>query len=61
MSRARTRKARDKNEAKLPQTPKKDIATANDDIEIAQEVSEQYDLEVKPGFQPTAAKRKNNS
>ncbi len=58
MSRARTRKPGDKNQKTLPQTPRKDIATSNDDLELAKEVASEYQFEQKPGFPPTAVEKK---
>ncbi|MBU8905810.1 YfhD family protein [Desertibacillus haloalkaliphilus] len=60
MGRAHDQRPRDKNKATLPQTPRRDIAKTNDDLELAKEVNELYDLEAKPGFDVTAAKRKGN-
>ncbi|RXJ02768.1 YfhD family protein [Anaerobacillus alkaliphilus] len=43
MGRARKQKARDKNKQSLPQTPRKDIATTDDDLQWAKEIDGKYD------------------
>ncbi|GGH88297.1 hypothetical protein JOD43_002211 [Pullulanibacillus pueri] len=55
-----TRGNRDKNTSTLPQTPHyaKRSAGQGDDLEIAQNLDEQYTLQAKPGFQATEVKRK---
>ncbi|WP_179295639.1 YfhD family protein [Bacillus sp. FJAT-45350] len=58
MSRARKQKARDKNKARLPQTPDKDKLTSNDDLELAKEVADEYQYEQKPGFPVTGVDKK---
>lgn len=58
MGRARQQKARDKNKNSLPQTPRKDIATDDQDIEIAKEIGDFYELKSKIGFPPTEVNRK---
>ncbi|MDG5788416.1 YfhD family protein [Evansella sp. AB-P1] len=58
MSRARKQKARDKNKSKLPQTPRKDIATDDSDLEVAKEVDELYELKARQGYSPTKVIRK---
>lgn len=57
MGRARKQKARDKNKNSLPQTPRKDIATDDQDLELAKELN-LYDLKGKLGFPATEVKRK---
>ncbi|MCD8501974.1 MAG: YfhD family protein [Bacillaceae bacterium] len=59
MGRARKQKTRDKNKNSLPQTPKKDIATDNSDLEIAKELDEVYELNAYQGFEPTEVVRKD--
>ncbi|MFN7252029.1 MAG: YfhD family protein [Anaerobacillus sp.] len=44
MGRARKQKTRDKNKNSLPQTPKKDIATTDDDLQWAKEIDGRYDV-----------------
>ena len=58
MGRARKQKTRDKNKNKLPQTPRRDTATNDDDLEFAKELDEVYELKAKPGFVPTEVDRK---
>ncbi|WP_139193733.1 YfhD family protein [Anaerobacillus alkalidiazotrophicus] len=58
MGRARKQKARDKNKQSLPQTPKKDIATTDDDLEFAKELDDRYQFESQPGFGPLGVNRK---
>ncbi|WNF37228.1 YfhD family protein [Bacillaceae bacterium IKA-2] len=57
MGRARKQKTRDKNKNSLPQTPQKDIATDDQDLELAKEMN-LYDLKGKLGFPPTEVDRK---
>ncbi|MDQ0255684.1 hypothetical protein J2S74_003066 [Evansella vedderi] len=59
MGRARKQKARDKNKQTLPQTPRKDIATTNEDLEVAKEVDDLYELKARPGYSPTKVIRKD--
>lgn len=47
MGRAHNQKARDKNKQKLPQTPKREIASDGKDIEFSQELADQNDLEAQ--------------
>ncbi|WP_078427976.1 YfhD family protein [Alkalihalobacterium alkalinitrilicum] len=58
MGRARKQKARDKNKAGLPQTPKKDIKTDDQDLELAKELDDRYELKARPGYSPTEVERK---
>lgn len=58
MGRARKQKARDKNKNSLPQTPQKDIAKDDQDLELAKELDDLYELKAKPGFPPTEVNRK---
>jgi hypothetical protein len=59
MGKADNQKTRDKNKAKLPQTPGKDIVQgAREDTEFANELNDRYELERKPGFAATGVKRK---
>ncbi|MDM5336651.1 YfhD family protein [Fictibacillus enclensis] len=51
--------ARDKNKAKLPQTPKYEIVHDNQEAELAQELTSQYELTSPPGFEPTEVVRKD--
>jgi hypothetical protein len=57
----RQRQTRDKNKAKLPQVPRNNIVQTDDQeqYEIAKELDQKYNLEVKPGFGPTGVQRKN--
>lgn len=59
MSRARKQKARDKNKQTLPQTPRRDIATSDEDLELAKELDELYELKARPGHPPTKVIRKD--
>lgn len=54
----RQHKNRDKNTSKLPQTPRSEIANRDDDLELAKELSDRYNLKAKPGFPPTDVNRK---
>lgn len=58
MGRARKQKARDKNKNSLPQTPQKDIAKDDQDLELAKELDDRYELKAMPGFPPTEVNRK---
>ncbi|WP_100831894.1 YfhD family protein [Alteribacter populi] len=60
MGRARKQKTRDKNKQSLPQTPKKDIAgnQRQEDVELAEEVDDLYELKARPGYVPTEVNRK---
>ena len=58
MGRARKQKTRDRNKNSLPQTPRKDIATDDQDLEFAKELDDRYELKAKPGFPPTEVDRK---
>ncbi|MBU9712145.1 YfhD family protein [Evansella tamaricis] len=58
MGRAHKQKARDKNKQKLPQTPQKDIAADDQDLELAKEVDDLYELKARPGYSPTEVRRK---
>lgn len=49
---------RSKNKKDLSMTPKRDIATDDSDLEIAKELTDMYNYEVKPGFVPTGVERK---
>lgn len=57
MGRARKQKTRDKNKNKLPQTPRREIATDDSDLEFAKELDEVYDLNAYQGFEPTEVNR----
>lgn len=59
MGRARKQKTRDKNKNTLPQTPKKDIATDDQDLEFAKELDDRYELNAYEGFEPTEVDRKD--
>ncbi|ADU30593.1 YfhD family protein [Evansella cellulosilytica] len=61
MGRAHKQKARDKNKQTLPQTPKKDIARDEQDLEVAKEVDAIYELHSNPGYSPTKVMRKHRS
>lgn len=54
----RHHKNKDKNSKKLPQTPRNQIAHSDDDLELAKELSDRYELKAKPGFPPTEVERK---
>ncbi|WP_078553547.1 YfhD family protein [Bacillus alkalicellulosilyticus] len=58
MGRAHNQKARDKNQGKLPQTPRKDINTDDSDLELAKELDDRYELKARQGFGPLELKRK---
>ncbi|WP_184664180.1 YfhD family protein [Texcoconibacillus texcoconensis] len=60
MGRARKQKTRDRNKQDLPQTPRKDIVTDDQDLELAKELDKQYDLKSKPGFSPTEAMKEKD-
>lgn len=53
MGRGQSQKPRDKNQSKLPQTPRKDIAKSNEDLELAKELDERYDIKEMLGEQNT--------
>lgn len=59
MGSTRNRHARDKNKQTLPQTPKKDIASdQSEDLEVAKEMDDLYELHARPGYAPTEVVRK---
>ncbi|GAA0480379.1 YfhD family protein [Salinibacillus aidingensis] len=47
MGRGQSQKPRDKNKQKLPQTPRRDIASDGLDIEFSQELADHDDLEAQ--------------
>jgi hypothetical protein len=53
------RETREKTKVKSPQVPEKDIVQNDDQYEIAKELDDRYEMEVKPGFEPTGVRRKN--
>ncbi|MFA9556954.1 YfhD family protein [Evansella sp. AB-rgal1] len=42
-----------------PQTPKKDIAKSDQDLEVAKEMDEMYELKSRIGYSPTKVVRKD--
>lgn len=44
MTRGQSKKGGDKNKARLPQTPQKDIVEDGEDVEFSQEFADQDDL-----------------
>ncbi|MBM7645974.1 hypothetical protein JOD45_002199 [Scopulibacillus daqui] len=58
MGRSHHRKKRDKNKQDLPQTPKYEKNPDGQDLELAKELSDRYELKAKPGFPPMDVDRK---
>ncbi|MRG85821.1 YfhD family protein [Salinibacillus xinjiangensis] len=58
MGRAQSQKPRDKNQAKLPQTPRRDIVPDGRDIEFAQEFADHDDLEAQKRSREADARAK---
>jgi hypothetical protein len=53
------RKMHDRNNPQLPQTPVNDVSDGREDVELAEEVDELYNIEVTPGLGITGAERKD--
>ncbi len=57
----KTRVNRDQNASTLPQTPKqlKRPYDSGEELELARELNEVYDLKAQPGYDPTDVDRKD--
>lgn len=57
----KTRVNRDKNANTLPQTPKelKRPYNQGEELEVAKELNEMYELKARPGYGPTEVERKD--
>lgn len=58
----KTRVNRDKNTSTLPQTPKalKRPYGEAEELEIAKEINDMYELKAQPGYSPTEVVRKDD-
>jgi hypothetical protein len=57
----KTRTTRDRNASTLPQTPKqqKRPYDQGEELELAKELNEMYELKAQPGYAPTEVKRRS--